>query len=38
MAKHPHFEMTYTWTGEFWQVFHRKYVKSTMFRFISKNK
>jgi hypothetical protein len=38
LTQHPHLSETYTWTGEHWQVLHKKYCKSTVFKFISKTK
>ena len=38
LREHPNLSETYTWTGENWQVIHKKYTKSTVFKFISKTK
>lgn len=38
LEKHPHLAQTYEWTGDHWQVLHKKYCISTVFKFVSKNK
>jgi len=37
LESHPQFDKTYTWTGESWTVYHKRFIKSTMFKFVSKN-
>ena len=38
LTEHPVLARTYSWTGEHWQVLHKKHCRSTVFRFVSVNK
>jgi len=36
METHPAFAQVYEWHGEFWHFFQRRFVKSTVLKFVSK--